>query len=110
MPASFKTKFQKIKFEDSVIRLSYLCCLLDTKLDKSLIIVTKADKGGAVIIADVDDYVQEANQQLGNKEFHKKITIGSTEINQMKVTRTISEVKSSLLLNEKIAKSKNTTI
>ena len=34
-------------------------------------IVTKADKGGAVIIVDVDDYVQEANQQLDNKDFYK---------------------------------------
>ena len=75
-------------------------------MDKSLIIITKADKGGAVIIADVDDYVQETNQQLGNKEFYKKITIGSTEINQMKLNRTISEVKSSHLLNEKLQKAK----
>ena len=75
-------------------------------MDKSLIIITKADKGGAIIIADVDDYVQETNQQLGNKEFYKKITIGSTEINQMKLNRTISEVKSSHLLNEKLQKAK----
>ena len=34
-------------------------------------IVTKADKGGAVVIVDVDDYVQEANQQLDNKDFYK---------------------------------------
>ena len=34
-------------------------------------IVTKADKGGAVVIVDVDDYVQEATQQLDNKDFYK---------------------------------------
>ena len=34
-------------------------------------IVTKADKEGAVVIVDVDDYFQEANQQLGNKDFYK---------------------------------------
>ena len=34
-------------------------------------IITKADKGGAVVIAGVDDYVQEANQQLDNKDFYK---------------------------------------
>ena len=44
------------------------------------IIITKADKGGVVVIVDVDDYVQEANRQLE-----------------------IKELKSSHLLNEKIA-------
>ena len=67
------------------------------------IIITKADKGGAVVIVDVDDYIQEANRQLDNKEFYKKLTIDTTEINRIKVIRTINELKSSHLLNEKIA-------
>ena len=67
------------------------------------IIITKADKGGAVVIVDVDDYIQEANRQLDNKEFYKKLTIDTTEINRIKVNRTINELKSSHLLNEKIA-------
>ena len=67
------------------------------------IIITKADKGGAVVIFDVDDYIQEANRQLDNKEFYKKLTIDTTEINRIKVNRTINELKSSHLLNEKIA-------
>ena len=46
------------------------------------------DKGGAIVIVDVDDYVQEANRQLDNKEFLKKLTIDTTEINQIKVNRT----------------------
>ena len=67
------------------------------------IIITKADKGSAVVTVDVDDYVQEANRQLDNKEFYKKSTIDTTEINQIKVNRTINELKSSHLFNEKIA-------
>ena len=67
------------------------------------IIITKADKGGAVVIVDVDDYIQEANRQLDDKEFYKKLTIDTTEINRIKVNRTINELKSSHLLNEKIA-------
>ena len=43
-------------------------------------IITKADKGGAVVIADVDDYLQEANQQLDNKDLHKNLTIGITRL------------------------------
>ena len=67
------------------------------------IIIAKADKGGAIVIVDVDDYIQEANRQLDNKEFYKKLTIDPTEINRIKVNRTINEIKSSHLLNEKIA-------
>ena len=61
------------------------------------------DKGGAIVIVDVDDYVQEANRQLDNNEFKKKLTIDTTEINQIKVNRTINELKSLHLLNEKVA-------
>ena len=60
------------------------------------IIITKTDRGD-------DDYIQEANRQLDNKEFYKKLTIDTTEINRIKVNRTINELKSSHLLNEKIA-------
>ena len=52
---------------------------------------------------DVDDYLQEVNRQLDNKEFYKKLTIDTTEINCIKVNRTISKLKSLHLLNEKIA-------
>ena len=53
----------------------------------------------AVVIVDVDDYVQEANQQLDNNDLHKKLTIDTSKINRIKVN---SEPKSSHLLNEKI--------
>ena len=66
-------------------------------------IITKAHKGGAIVIADVDDYVQEANQKLGNKDFYNKLTIDTNKINRIKVNRTINELKSSHLLDEKIA-------
>ena len=52
---------------------------------------------------DVDDYLQEVNRQLDNKEFYKKLTIDTTEINCIKVSRIISKLKSLHLLNEKIA-------
>ena len=66
-------------------------------------ITTKADKGGAVVIADVDDYIQEANQKLDNKDFYNKLTIDTNKINRIKVNRTINELKSSHILDEKIA-------
>ena len=38
------------------------------------IIITKADKGGAVVIQDVDDYVAEANRQLSDTEYYKQVS------------------------------------
>ena len=67
------------------------------------IIITKADKEDVVIIVDVDDYVQEANRQFENKKVYTKLTMDATEINWVKVDRTINELKSSHLLKEKIA-------
>ena len=67
---------------------------------RDYIIITEADKGGAVVIVDVDDYIQEANRQLDNKEFYKKLTIDTIEINRTKVNRTINELKSSHLLKK----------
>ena len=37
------------------------------------IIISKADKGGAVVIQDVEDYIQEANRQLNDSEFYRKV-------------------------------------
>ena len=41
--------------------------------DRSDILITKADKGGAVVIMDVKDYINEANRQLGNTHFYKSV-------------------------------------
>ena len=38
------------------------------------IIITKADEGGAVVIADVNGYVNEANCQFNSTTFYKKLT------------------------------------
>ena len=35
------------------------------------IIITNADKGGAVVIMDVEKYINEANHQLSNKPNYK---------------------------------------
>ena len=37
------------------------------------IIITKADKGEAVVIIDVKDYIKEAEHQLKNKDVYKKL-------------------------------------
>ena len=45
------------------------------------IMITKADKGGALVIIDVDGYIREANRQLNNTDFYKKISKDPTESN-----------------------------
>ena len=66
-------------------------------------IITKADKGGAVVITDVAGYVKKANQQLDNTEFYKKLPNDTTELTRTKVDTSIEELKTLGLLDEKTA-------
>ena len=47
-------------------------------------IITKADKGRAVVIIDVDNHINEENRQLNNKKFYKEIANHPTELNRKK--------------------------
>ena len=47
--------------------------LPDLKNDKT-IVIKGADKGSAVVVWDRDDYIQEAEKQLGDKEIYEKIS------------------------------------
>ena len=67
------------------------------------ITITKTDRGGAVVILDVDDYISEANQQLNNKEFYKEVLNDPTELNRKKVNNAIKERKYARLLDKNIA-------
>ena len=44
------------------------------------IVVCKANKGGAVVITDVEDYINKANRQLNDKRFYKKVEENPTRI------------------------------
>ena len=59
--------------------------------------------GGAVFIIDADDYIREANRQLNNTDFSKKIPNDPTESNRIKVNNTTNEFKQRLL-NDTTAK------
>ena len=39
------------------------------------IVITKADKGGATVIWDVEDYIRESERQLKNENFYRKNSI-----------------------------------
>ena len=63
--------------------------------------ITKADKCGAIVIIDVDNYINEANQQINNKEFYKEISNDPTE---MKVNNVIKDQKIATKLEVQEAK------
>ena len=72
------------------------------------IIITKAGKGGAVVIIDVDDYIREANRQLNNTDFYNKTPYNPTESSRNKVNNTINEFKLQRLLGDATAKNLQT--
>ena len=44
------------------------------------LIFTKADKRGALVIMDVKNYIKEADRQLGDTQFYKKLSSDPTKI------------------------------
>ena len=48
------------------------------------IIITKADKGGAVVILDIKDYIDEANRQLNGTNNYEQLDFDPTELHTEK--------------------------
>ena len=71
--------------------------------DHTDIIITKADKGGAVVFMDVKNYINEAHRQLNNKDHYKILNKDPTTTNTKLVNDTIQRFKKEKLLGEKIA-------
>ena len=67
------------------------------------LIITKADKGGAVVIMDADSYIKEANQQLSDKASYKQLTQDPKLQHNKMVNQTIQRFKNAKLLPQKIA-------
>ena len=68
------------------------------------IVITKADKGGAVVIQDVSDYISEANRQLNDNNFYVKCNRDLTVTHNKQVDELIESFRKSKLLDEKTAK------
>ena len=62
------------------------------------IIVTKADKGGAVVLINVDDYMKEAKRQQDNTEFYTQLNVNPTTIHNDIVNKTIRDFAKDKLL------------
>ena len=76
---------------------------LDELQTRDDIVITRADKGGAVVIMDVDDYVAEGNRQLSDKNFYKKLNHDPTPIYAERINNTIEQFKDEGLISETVA-------
>ena len=65
------------------------------------LIITNADKGGAVVI--MDSYIKEANRQLSDKASYKQLTQDPTLQHNRMVNQTIERFKKENFLPQKIA-------
>ena len=73
---------------------------LTTRTD---LVITKADKGGSIVM-DVDDYVAEANRQLSDSKFNKKLTHNPTTLHAERINKAIEQFKEEGLITENITK------
>lgn len=72
-------------------------------MERTDIIICNADKGGAVVIMDVKDYIQEAERQLSDENFYKKLPTDATSLHVELVNNAIEQLKNRNLISEKIA-------
>ena len=69
------------------------------------IIITKANKGGAVVIVGVKGYIKETEWQLNNTKNYRKLQEDPTTTNMKLVNDTIERIKNQKLINQKVAES-----
>ena len=67
------------------------------------LIFSKADKGGALVIMDVDDYIKEANRQLDDTEFYRKLQNDPTATYSERINKAIDKFQNEGLITEKVA-------
>ena len=65
--------------------------------------ITKVDKGGATVIVDVKDYVQEANRQLQDTQYYRELNYNPTEDHANLICNTPDEFRNNHELDEDIA-------
>ena len=67
------------------------------------IIIANADKGGAVVIMDVNDYIREAKRQLNDPRNYKVLAKNPTATNNDLINQTINRFKKEQWINDNIA-------
>ena len=77
--------------------------LKNTK-ERNDIIITHADKGGALVIIDILDYLKEADRQLKDTNFYTTLDHNPTEKHTEIINETIKTFMKEKLLNEQLGK------
>ena len=68
------------------------------------IIISKADKGGAVVIQDIQAYIAEANRQLKDTEFYRPVYRDLTPAHTEEINNTIEQFAREKLIPERTAR------
>ena len=76
---------------------------LKNLMKRTDIVISKADKGGATVIMDVDDYINEAKRQLEDGNFYRMLNSDPTENHLQLVNNAIDSLKRYNHINEKLA-------
>ena len=75
---------------------------LQEQQSRNHIVITDADKWGAVVILDIEGYVKEAERQLNNKENYRKVNYYPTTANNETIHKVISRFQKENLLSKNI--------
>ena len=60
-----------------------------------------ADKGSAVVVMNMSDYIEVALRQLGDIKFYEKTTCNLTELHIREITKVVTEMYKSDEIDEK---------
>ena len=77
---------------------------LNTFINRDDIIILKADKGGAVVIMNTKDYIEEANRQLNNTDFYTSVDMDPTQAHAELINTSIRNFVKEKLITEKSGK------
>ena len=72
--------------------------------NKDALIITKADKGRAVVIMYVKDYIDEATRQLDNENCYKKLSNDPNKLHAERINISIDQFNNKGIIAEKVAK------
>ena len=76
---------------------------LDQIKEMNDLVITKADKGGAVVLQNVENYIGEAKRQLSDQTYYKKVGTNPTDEHAALVSNALDGLKQRELLDERTA-------